>query len=129
MRVKGVDTNILVRFLVGDDAIQSKKVYKLFKKAESKSDTLFISLLVIFELIWVLESAYEISRGKIVESISDMFLMPILKFENQSAIQQFTYFSRNNNYDLSDHLIAYIAKEQGCESLLHLTKRPLNVFH
>jgi len=37
------------------------------------------------KLIWVLESAYEISREKIVESISDMLLMPILKFEHQSA--------------------------------------------
>ena len=30
--MKGIDTNILVRFLVGDDEIQSKKVYNLFKK-------------------------------------------------------------------------------------------------
>ena len=34
--MKGVDTNILVRFLVGDDEIQSKKVYKLFKKLNQK---------------------------------------------------------------------------------------------
>jgi predicted nucleic-acid-binding protein len=121
--MKGVDTNILVRFLVGDDEIQSKKVYKLFKKAESKNNTLFIPLLVVLELIWVLESAYEISREEIVESISDILLMPILEFEHQSAIQQFTHFARNNNYDLSDLIIAYSAKEQGCESVFTFDKK------
>jgi len=121
--MKGVDTNILVRFLVGDNRIQSKKVYNLFKKAESKNDTLFIPVLVVLELIWVLESAYQISRKEIIESISDMLLMPILRFEHQSALQQFTHFSKNNNYDLSDLLIAFSAKAQGCESVLTFDKR------
>jgi len=121
--MKGVDTNILVRFLVGDDEIQSKKVYKLFKKAESKNDTLFVPLLVVLELIWVLESAYKISRKEIVESISDMILMPIFKFEHQTAIQQFTHFARSNNYDLSDLIIAYSAKKQGCESVFTFDKK------
>jgi predicted nucleic-acid-binding protein len=33
--MKGIDTNILVRFLIGDDEKQAKKVYSIFKKAES----------------------------------------------------------------------------------------------
>ncbi len=121
--MKGVDTNILVRFLVGDDEIQSKKVYRLLKQAEAQNDTLFIPLLVILELIWVLESAYQISRKEIIESINDMLLMPIFKFECQSALQQFIHFAQNNNYDLSDLIIAYSAKEQGCESVLTFDKK------
>jgi len=121
--MKGVDTNILVRFLVSDDEVQSKKVYKLFKKVEAKNGTLFIPLLVVLELIWILESAYQISRKEIVESISDILLMPILRFEHQSALQQFTHFAQNNNYDLSDLIIAYSAKEQGCESVLTFDKK------
>jgi predicted nucleic-acid-binding protein len=121
--MKGIDTNILVRFLVSDDEIQSNIVYKLFKKAEAEKDTLFIPLLVVLELIWVLESAYRISRKEIIESISDMLLMPILRFEHQSALQQFTHFSQNNNYDLSDLIIAYSAKDQGCESVLTFDKK------
>ena len=121
--MKGIDTNILVRFLVGDDEIQSKKVYKLFKKVESKNSLLFVPLLVVLELIWVLESAYEISRKEIVESISDLLLMPILKFEHQSALQQFTHFAEKNLYDLPDLIIAYSAKNQGCENVLTFDKK------
>ncbi len=33
--MKAIDTNILIRFLIGDDELQAKKVYAIFKKAES----------------------------------------------------------------------------------------------
>jgi len=42
--VKGIDTNILVRFLIGDDETQAKKVYDLFKKAEADRSELFVPL-------------------------------------------------------------------------------------
>ena len=80
--MKGIDTNILVRFLVGDDEKQAKKVYVMFKKAETEKKELFVPVLVVLELIWVLESAYGISRSEILDSIDSLLLMPIFKFEN-----------------------------------------------
>ncbi len=119
----GIDTNILARFLVGDDEQQAKQVYNIFKKAESNKKELFVPLLVILELIWVLESAYEVSREDILDSVSDLLLMPILKFEHQSALQLFTQAAPGNTYDLADLLIAYCAKEQGCETVLTFDKK------
>ena len=121
--MKGIDTNILIRFLVGDDEKQAKKVYNIFKKTELDKKELFVPLLVMLELIWVLESVYEISRTKILDSISELLLMPIFKFEHQSALQQFTNACRGNKYDLSDLLIAHSAKTQGCESVITFDKK------
>jgi predicted nucleic-acid-binding protein len=121
--MKGIDTNILIRFLTGDDELQAKKVYNIFKKAESEKNELFVPLLVILELIWVLESVYEIHRTEILESISELTLMPILKFEHQSALQQFTHAAKGNIYDLSDLLIAHSANTQGCESIITFDKK------
>jgi predicted nucleic acid-binding protein len=64
--MKAIDTNIIVRFLVGDDEQQSQKAYHFFKKAESEKNEFFVPLLVILEVVWVLESVYPIERGKIV---------------------------------------------------------------
>ena len=116
--MKGIDTNILVRFLVGDDEVQAKKVYKIFKKAELVKNELFVPLLVILELIWVLESVYEIPRKEILDSIGELLLMPILQFEHQSVLHQFIQNAQGNRYDLSDLLIAHSAKEQGCDSVI-----------
>ena len=121
--MKGIDTNILIRFLTGDDELQAKIVYNICKKAESEKKELFVPLLVILELIWVLESVYEISRTEILDSISELILMPILKFEHQSALQQFTRSAQDNSYDLSDLLIANAAKAQGCETVITFDKK------
>jgi len=121
--MKGVDTNILIRFLTGDDELQAKKVYNIFKKAESEKNELFVPLLVVLELIWVLESVYEIPRSEILDSISDLILMPILKFEHRSVLQQFTLSAQGNRYDLADILIAHSARFQGCETVLTFDKK------
>ena len=121
--MKGIDTNILIRFLIGDDELQAKRVYNIFKKAESEKNELFVPLLVILELIWVLESVYEISRTEILDSISELILMPILKFEHQSALQQFTHSAQGNKYDLSDLIIAHSAKARGCETVMTFDKK------
>jgi len=34
--MKAIDTNILIRFLIGDDELQAKKVYAIYKKLNQK---------------------------------------------------------------------------------------------
>ena len=121
--MKGIDTNILVRFLVGDDELQAKKVYTIFKNSEANQSELFVPLLVILELVWVLGSVYKIKRNDIIDSISDLLLMPILKFEQQSALQQFIYAAPKSSLDLSDLIIAHSAKEQGCKTVMTFDRK------
>ena len=121
--MKAIDTNILIRFLVGDDEMQAKKVYSILKKAESGKKDLFVPLLVVLEMIWVLESVYDISRTEILDSISDLLLMPIFKFDQQSALQQLLHSAQGNKYDLSDLLIAHSAKVNGCEAVITFDKK------
>ncbi len=119
----GVDTNILVRFLVGDDIKQANKVYGLFKKAEDEKNELFVPSLVILELIWVLESAYEFDRFDILDSINQLTLMPIFRFENLTVIQKFIFAAEQSTFDLSDLLIAHSANENDCEVVLTFDKK------
>lgn len=121
--MKGLDTNILVRFLVGDDKNQAKIVYNIFKTAETNRTHLFVPVLVTLELIWVLESVYTISRPDIIASIRDLLLMPILQFEHRSTLQQFILTAGKTNYDLPDLLIAESAKSLGCESVITFDKK------
>ncbi|MGB9499503.1 MAG: PIN domain-containing protein [Dissulfuribacterales bacterium] len=121
--MKAIDTNILIRFLTGDDERQAKKVYLIFKKAESEKKELFVPLLVVLEMIWVLESVYNVSRIEIIDAIKDLLLMPVLKFDCQSALQQWFHSAQENKYDLSDLLIVHSAKINGCETVLTFDKK------
>ncbi|MBL4653730.1 MAG: type II toxin-antitoxin system VapC family toxin [Flavobacteriales bacterium] len=125
--MKALDTNILVRFLTNDDEKQAKKVYALFKQAEQSKETLFVPQLVVLELIWVLESAYQVSRKHIIDVIGGLLLMSILQFENQHAIQQWCQAAQKNKADLSDLLIAYTAKANQCSTVLTFDKKAANV--
>lgn len=124
--MKALDTNVLVRFLVRDDERQAETIYRIFKQAETDKEVFFVPLLVVLETVWVLESVYKIPRQEILYSINELILMPILKFETQSAILNFVSSARETKMDLSDFLIAYSAKFSGCECVLTFDKRASN---
>ena len=121
--MKALDTNLLVRFLVRDDEKQSQTVYRLFRHAESEKTVLFVPLLVILETIWVLDAVYRISRTDILDAISDILYLPILKFEAQAALKRFLIEAPAKNADLADILIACSAKQSGCETVLSFDKK------
>lgn len=127
--MKALDTNVLVRFLVKDDKRQAKIVYRAFKQAETDKNTFFVPLLVILETLWVLDSVYNIERNDILDSIAEILLMPIFKFEAQATIQHFILLARKNKIDLSDVLIACSAKLSGCESVLTFDKKAARFDH
>ena len=121
--MNALDTNVLVRFLVNDDTRQARIVYKLFKLAESNKESYWVPLLVVLETIWVLDSVYEIPREEILDSLNDLLMMTVLKFESPSTIQKFIHSARKNTLDLSDVLIASAAGVSGCESILTFDKK------
>jgi predicted nucleic-acid-binding protein len=121
--MKALDTNVLVRFLVKDDERQAQIVYNVFKQAEADKKIFWVSLLVVLETIWVIDSVYEIPRKEILDSINELLLMPILKFEAQETIQRFILLAQKNTIDLPDVLIASAAKQTGCECVLIFDKK------
>ena len=118
-----LDTNILVRFLVQDDERQSRLVRSRLKKAEGSREKLLVTLVVILEMIWVLESAYGFLRVEILNSIEALTQMPIFLFEADDVLEKLVNQGRQTNHDLSDLLIAFSANFQGSETLLTFDKK------
>lgn len=121
--MKALDTNVLVRFLVKDDAGQAQQVYNLFKQAENQQQRLFVPILVVLETIWVLQAVYSVDDLDILAALNDLLLMPVLLFEAQSVLHTFIGAARGNNFDLADLLIAHSARGLNCESVLTFDKK------
>lgn len=64
-----IDTNVLIRFLVRDNEEQSRKVKELFKQQEKEGNNIFISNIVLVEIIWVLQSGYEVPKSKVISTV------------------------------------------------------------
>ena len=67
--MKGLDTNVLVRLLVADDETQARRVVNLLESAERVGESFFVSSLVLLELAWVLELAYDCTRAEVLEAL------------------------------------------------------------
>ena len=110
------DTNVIIRFLVRDDDKQAKLVYRRLKQAEADRTQIFISLVVVLETIWVLESVYDKSRAEILDAITDMRQMRVFSFEKDEVIECMVKDGRRfNKADLSNILIAHSAQSCGCD--------------
>lgn len=118
-----LDTNVIIRFLVRDDATQAKTVYARFKKAEAARERLFIPILVLLETLWVLESAYKMSRGDILDALEDLRQMPIIDFEADGVLDQLIASGRKTSADLPDLLISHSAECSDCDAVLTFDKK------
>ena len=50
----GLDTNVLLRYLVQDDPAQSPKATEVIERRLSMENTGFVSLVCILEIVWIL---------------------------------------------------------------------------
>lgn len=62
--MRGLDTNVLVRYLVRDDKKQAEKASAYIHKITASGKRCYVNHIVLCELVWVLESAYEYSKER-----------------------------------------------------------------
>jgi predicted nucleic-acid-binding protein len=120
--MKGLDTNILIRLLVADDAVQTRRVAGLLQSAESSGESYFVSSLVLLELVWVLESAYECTREEVLDALERLTMMPVLSIDNLDAVHRAIFLGRKSKQDIDDLIIGCCAVANGCSSVLTFDK-------
>lgn len=74
-----IDTNLILRLLLGDIPSQLAKSKKLFKRIEEKKAVGLVSILVINELIWILEHFYKKKRAEFIPPILKLVSLPTIK--------------------------------------------------
>jgi predicted nucleic-acid-binding protein len=52
----GLDTNVLLRYLVQDDPVQSPRATEIITRRLSEEEPGFVSLVTILEVVWVLKT-------------------------------------------------------------------------
>lgn len=112
----GIDTNVLVRFLVRDDEIQFEKARRLIKREVSAGHRVFVNQLVIMETEWVLRSRYAIRKSQIIETISNLLSASEVQFENEPAIELALFVWKVSTADFSDCLVGVKNRQMGCRA-------------
>jgi predicted nucleic-acid-binding protein len=113
----GLDTNVLVRYIMQDDSKQSPLATRLVESLTAESPG-FVPLVAIVELAWVLSSAYDLSRSQLVEAFEALLRTQELVVERGDTVWKGLRLLQRSGGDFADCLIACSAEAAGCAKTL-----------
>jgi predicted nucleic-acid-binding protein len=118
----GIDTNVLVRYLVQDDPDQALKAARFITNECSSEDPGMINRIVLCELVWVLESAYGYAREKVALALEKILRTTQLTIEDhQEAWSSFRAYQ--DGADFADSFIAAVNRRLGCEGTVTFDRK------
>jgi len=112
--MKGLDTNVLVRYLTQDDREQARKVDRLVETIVAKGERAYVNVIVLAELTWVLRSAYGFGKEALVRVLERMLATPRLVLEGRDEVREALDEYRGGEGDFSDYLIGARNLRAGC---------------
>jgi predicted nucleic-acid-binding protein len=112
----GIDTNILVRFLVRDDEAQFEKARRLIRREVAAGRRVFLSQLVLLETEWVLRSRYGLQKTEIIDAISALLDAGDVQFEDEPAVEEALFVWKDRSVGFADCLIGARNKRLGCSA-------------
>ncbi len=112
-----VDTNVLLRLLVGDDASQAAKARRLFDRADAEQKSIWVSDTVLVELVWTLARAYSRDRTDIVKALRSLSSHATVVLESAAAVRDAIDAFERGRADFADCLLAMKAQSAGCDEV------------
>jgi predicted nucleic-acid-binding protein len=123
----GIDTNVLVRFLVQDDRAQFEKAQRLIKREAGLGEPVFISQLVLLEVEWVLRSRYGFAKNEILRAFSGMLDSVELSIEDEPSVEQALFTWKESNAEFADCIIGARHLHLGCRATASFDARAIKL--
>ncbi len=102
-----VDTNVILRFLVGDHAEQRKQAEGWFKEAEMGTRKLIVTAVVIAETCFVLESVYKKSREEVAQKLTVFVSQPWFSVPEREILMQMWRLYSQGIHFVDAYLVAW----------------------
>jgi predicted nucleic-acid-binding protein len=114
----GLDTNVLLRYLVQDDPVQSPRATDIITRRLTEEEPGFVSLVTILEVVWVLKSLYKRSRQEVANDIEMVLAADTLEVQNEQEVYHAVVALRNGIGTFEDALIGSLGIWRGCSVTL-----------
>ena len=109
----GLDTNVIVRYIMQDDARQSRLASTLIEKL-TVDEPGFVPLVAVIELVWVLSSSFELARAQITSALEILLQTKEIQIERAEVVWRALRIYREGSADFADCLIERSAATAGC---------------
>jgi predicted nucleic-acid-binding protein len=115
----GLDTNVLLRFLIADDPLQAEAVKRAVGNARERDEHFFVSTIVLCELIWTLRGKpYALKRESLANLLSRLLDDGLFEIQDRGLVQQAIRDYRQGRGDFADYLVGWKNREAGCPQTL-----------
>ncbi|MDQ2927950.1 MAG: type II toxin-antitoxin system VapC family toxin [Caldimonas sp.] len=111
----GIDTDVLLRLLLNDDAGQMASIEKLFDAYAQRPGSVLISDVVLAETVWTLGAVYRQPKAALLNALRAMLAEPAYAFESRAAVEHAVESCAGGRAGFSDALIVAKNAAAGCE--------------
>ena len=108
-----LDTNLLVRLLIQDDASQARAVERLFARARRDATPLFVADVVLCELVWVLARRAKQPRAEIAGAMERLLDADMIVVADVGIARRALVAYRDGAGDFADYMIREQALSAG----------------
>ena len=122
------DTNLFLRFLTNDLPQQADQVDSLLRRAANGDVKLVTTSLVIAEIVWTLESYYQIPKAEIQDKVLAILNTPGLTVEGADLLLQAAVMYAEKNVDFIDAFNAAWMLKQEVEKAYTFDQKHFNRF-
>ena len=117
----GLDTSVLVRYIMRDDPVQTELATRLVDSLD-ESEQGFVSVIALVETAWVMTRLYHIPRNGIIDAIRRLLGAAEILLEREHTVRR-ALARMSEGADLSDALIAELGSHAGCRETVTFDRR------
>jgi predicted nucleic-acid-binding protein len=113
----GLDTNVLVRYIMQDDPRQSARATALIDALDADRPG-FVGVVSVVELYWVLGSCYNLTKDQIGQALNLLLRSRQIVVDRADQVLRALRMFEAGKAEFVDCLIERIADSAGCESIM-----------
>lgn len=113
----GLDTNVLVRYVMQDDARQAARATRLVESLSAEEPG-FVPVVALVELVWVLTGSYGLARAQVATVLEMLLRSKELVLDRAELVSQALARYAAGSADFADALIERIAAQAGCTATM-----------
>jgi predicted nucleic-acid-binding protein len=120
-----LDTNVLVRYLTTDDAAQAARAKALIEGAADRGESMYVSHIVLCELVWVLTAAFGLEKDALVDVLTDIIRTAQFAIEEPDLAARALRRFEDGAADFADYVVAERAADAGCDRVATFDRKLL----
>ncbi len=123
-----VDTNLFIRYLTNDDTAKADQVEALLARAEQGEVQLVTVDMVVAEIVWVLESAYDMDAVDIAPLLRAILATPGLRVIGAPLVSRALELYESSNVDFVDAYIVAVMEKEGIGEIFTFDRKHMARF-